>query len=104
MLDTALIDSTMPGSPLEPPLAAADSLDVDRRLWAHNGEKWEFLWKSSMAESTNSWAAGFSTMLKTTNAVWHDFIFNTACMTRNERYLRDMHAANSKVCPFFLAP
>ena len=31
---------------------AADDVRVDPRLWQHDGERWHFIWKSSMAETT----------------------------------------------------
>jgi hypothetical protein len=80
----------------------ADDPRVDKRLWRHTGRIWEFMWQSSMAETTNSWAVGLKAMLKTTSAVMHNFIFNAACVSRNELLLREMRTSKrGSAAPFF---
>jgi hypothetical protein len=78
----------LPGSVDEPP--AVDSVDVERILWRHDGQKWQFIWRSSMAETTNSWAVGLGSIPRTVNSIYHNILFDVACQTRNERILREL--------------
>lgn len=50
----------------------------------------EFLWKSNMAEVTNSWFEGFSSHVKVSSLTWHDTWLNHMCLARNEMKLREM--------------
>lgn len=58
-----------------------------------NGEL-EFMWLTSMAEVTNSWLTGYSSMVKVSSETWHDTLLNHMCLAHNEIFMYNMECGS----------